>query len=68
EKGLRAHLAAKLPDPFMFNGVNLACSRAYEAAMIWTIELYPRSYNTLKSLYRREKQVHMIFATLDKFK
>ncbi|KAF8968450.1 hypothetical protein BDZ97DRAFT_1755144 [Flammula alnicola] len=30
--GLRVHSAAKLPDRFTFNGVTLACSRAYE----WT--------------------------------
>ncbi|KAF8966658.1 hypothetical protein BDZ97DRAFT_623155 [Flammula alnicola] len=51
QSGLRVHTAAKLPDPFTFNGVTLACSRAYESAMTRTVELYPRSYNILKSLY-----------------
>ncbi|KAF8191781.1 Alpha/beta hydrolase fold-1 [Pholiota molesta] len=67
EKGLRLHPASKLPEPFTFNGVTLACSKAHEAAMTRTVELYPRSFEMLKSLYASDTQVHLIIATLDKF-
>ncbi|KAF9475154.1 hypothetical protein BDN70DRAFT_884048 [Pholiota conissans] len=67
EKGLRIHPAAKLPDPFTFNGVTLACCKGYESAMTRTVELYPRAFDILQSFYSSDTQVHLIIATLDKF-
>lgn len=39
EKGLRTHPAAKFPDPYTFNGVTLACTRAYESVRFCGAEL-----------------------------
>jgi pimeloyl-ACP methyl ester carboxylesterase len=68
DKALRTHPAAKFPAPYTFNGVTLACTKAYESAMTRSSELFILSFDIMQKLFRSdEKQVHLILATLDKF-
>ncbi|KAF5310939.1 hypothetical protein D9619_008259 [Psilocybe cf. subviscida] len=72
-KALRTHPAAKFPDPYTFNGVTLACTKAYESASLF-IAIRPQIvvltplFDIMHELFRSDdKQVHLILSTLDKF-
>lgn len=50
-----------------FPCTDLPLTNMYRKAMTRTVELYPHAFDILHTLYVGDAQVHLIFATMEKF-